>query len=120
MNTEINVINTITTTINCIGNDIVGISATSIDSIALKITDLGKQGLPGAKGDIGPKGDIGKQGIPGAQGIQGAQGIPGPKGDIGEPLEFELLTEQQKLELRGDVGNTSTNFVNMFYDSLMS
>ena len=58
--------------------------------------------------------DVGLQGIPGAQGIQG------PKGDIGEPLEFELLTEQQKLELRGDVGNTSTNFVNMFYDSLIS
>ena len=96
MNTKINVINTITTTINGIGNDIVGISATSIDSIALKITDLGKQGLPGA------------------------QGIQGLKGDIGAPLEFELLTDQQKLELRGDVGNTSTNFVNMFYDSLMS
>ena len=58
--------------------------------------------------------DVGIQGMPGAQGIQG------PKGDIGEPLEFELLTEQQKLELRGDVGNTSTNFVNMFYDSLIS
>lgn len=96
MNTKINVINTITTTINGIGNDIVGISATSIDSIALKITDLGKQGLPGA------------------------QGIVGPKGDIGDPLEFELLTEQQKLELRGDVGNTSTNYTNLFNSVLLS
>ena len=96
MNTEINVINTITTTINGIGNDIVGISATSIDSIALKITDLGKQGLPGA------------------------QGIVGPKGDIGDPLTFELLTEQQKLELRGDVGSTSVNYTNLFYSSLLS
>ena len=96
MNTKINVINTITTTINGIGNDIVGISATSIDSIALKITDLGKQGLPGA------------------------QGIVGQKGDIGDPLEFELLTEQQKLELRGDVGNTSTNYTNLFNSVLLS
>ena len=90
MNTEINVINTITTTINGIGNDIVGISATSIDSIALKITDLGKQGLPGAQGDIG------------------------------DPLTFELLTEQQKLELRGDVGSTSVNYTNLFYSSLLN
>ena len=126
MNTEINVINTITTTINGIGNDIFGISATSIDSIALKITDLGKQGLPGAQGlpgpkglpgaqgIVGPKGDIGKQGLP------GAQGIVGPKGDIGDPLTFELLTEQQKLELRGDVGSTSVNYTNLFYSSLLS
>ena len=96
MNTKINVINTITTTINGIGNDIFGISATSIDSIALKITDLGKQGLPGA------------------------QGIVGPKGDIGDPLTFELLTEQQKLELRGDVGSTSVNYTNLFYSSLLN
>ena len=108
MNTKINVINTITTTINGIGNDIVGISAISIDSIALKITDLGKQGLPGAQGIVGPKGDIGKQGLPGAQ------------GDIGYPLTFELLTEQQKLELRGDVGNTSTNYTNLFNNVLLS
>ena len=126
MNTKINVINTITTTINGIGNDIVGISATSIDSIALKITDLGKQGLPGAQGIVGPKGDIGKQGLPGAQGdigkqgLPGAQGIVGPKGDIGDPLTFELLTEQQKLELRGDVGNTSTNYTNLFNSVLLS
>ena len=93
MNTEINVINTITTTINGIGNDIVGISATSIDSIALKITDLGKQGLPGAQGIVGQKGD---------------------------PLTFELLTEQQKLELRGDVGSTSVNYTNLFYSSLLN
>ena len=58
--------------------------------------------------------DVGLQGIPGAQGIQG------PKGDIGEPLEFELLTEQQKLELRGDVGNTSTNYTNLLNSVLLS
>ena len=50
----------------------------------------------------------------------GIQGMPGPKGDIGDPLEFELLTEQQKLELRGDVGNTSTNYTNLFNSVLLS
>ena len=58
--------------------------------------------------------DVGIQGMPGAQGIQGV------KGDIGSPLEFELLTEQQKLELRGDVGNTSTNYTNLFNSVLLS
>lgn len=56
----------------------------------------------------------------GIQGLPGAQGIPGPKGDIGEPLKFEDLTEIQKLQLRGDVGNTSTNYANVFYNSLLS
>ncbi len=56
----------------------------------------------------------------GVQGLRGPQGIEGPKGDIGEPLEFETLTEGQKLELRGDVGNTSTNYANLFYSSLLS
>ena len=58
--------------------------------------------------------DVGYQGLPGAQGIQG------PKGDIGDQLKFENLTEQQKLELRGDVGNTSTNYTNIFLNSLLS
>ena len=50
----------------------------------------------------------------------GIQGMQGAKGDIGNPLEFELLTEQQKLELRGDVGNTSTNYTNLFNNVLLS
>ena len=58
--------------------------------------------------------DIGFQGLPGAQGIKG------PKGDIGEPLEFEDLSESQKIELRGDVGNTSTNYTNLFNSVLLS
>lgn len=56
----------------------------------------------------------------GIQGVPGAQGIPGPKGNIGDPLTFELLTEQQKLELRDDVGSTSVNYTNLFYSSLLS
>ena len=56
----------------------------------------------------------------GIQGIPGAQGIVGPDGPIGQPLTFDTLTEQQKLELRGDVGNTSTNYTNLFNSVLLS
>ncbi len=58
--------------------------------------------------------DVGLQGMPGAQGIQGI------KGDVGDPLKFEDLSEQQKLELRGDVGDTSTNYTNLFNSVLLS
>ena len=56
----------------------------------------------------------------GTQGMVGAKGEKGDKGDIGNPLEFSLLTEQQKIELRGDVGDTSVNYTNLFLDSLLS
>ena len=56
----------------------------------------------------------------GTQGMVGAKGEKGDKGDNGTSLEFNLLTEQQKLELRGDVGDTSVNYTNIFYDSLLS
>ena len=56
----------------------------------------------------------------GTQGMVGARGEKGDKGDIGNPLQFELLTEQQKLELRGDVGDTSVNYTNLFLNSLLS
>ena len=56
----------------------------------------------------------------GTQGMVGAKGEKGDKGDTGTSLEFDLLTEQQKLELRGDVGDTSVNYTNIFYDSLLS
>ena len=56
----------------------------------------------------------------GTQGMVGAKGEKGDKGDTGSNLEFSLLTEQQKLELRGDVGDTSVNYTNIFYDSLLS
>ena len=56
----------------------------------------------------------------GTQGMVGAKGEKGDKGDTGTSLEFNLLTEQQKIELRGDVGDTSVNYANIFYDSLLS
>ena len=56
----------------------------------------------------------------GTQGMVGAKGEKGDKGDTGTSLEFDLLTEQQKLELRGDVGDTSVNYTNLFLNSLMS
>ena len=56
----------------------------------------------------------------GIQGMPGAQGVPGPKGDTGDPLEFDLLTNEQKIELRGDVGSTSTNYTNLFNSVLLS
>ena len=49
----------------------------------------------------------------GTQGMIGAKGEKGDKGDTGTSLEFDLLTEQQKLELRGDVGDTSVNYTNI-------
>ena len=53
-------------------------------------------------------------------GLQGPQGVTGPKGDKGDTLEFQALTEQQKIELRGDVGDTSTNYTNLFNSVLLS
>ena len=55
----------------------------------------------------------------GTQGMVGAKGEKGDKGDKGTSLEFDLLTEQQKMELRGDVGDTSVNYTNLFLDSLL-
>lgn len=53
-------------------------------------------------------------------GFQGPPGAIGPVGPVGPSLEFEALTEQQKIELRGDVGNTSTNYTNLFNSVLLS
>ena len=53
-------------------------------------------------------------------GTQGMVGAKGEKGDTGTSLEFDLLTEQQKIELRGDVGDTSVNYTNLFLNSLLS
>ena len=56
----------------------------------------------------------------GTQGMVGARGEKGDKGDTGASFEFNLLTEQQKMELRGDVGDTSVNYTNLFLDSLLN
>ena len=56
----------------------------------------------------------------GLQGPQGVTGLKGDKGDVGDTLEFQALTEQQKIELRGDVGDTSTNYSNIFFNSLLN
>lgn len=53
-------------------------------------------------------------------GIPGPIGVTGPVGPAGPMLQFDTLTELQKQELRGDVGNTSTNYTNIFYDSLLN
>lgn len=120
-------------------------------------TDIGNQGIVGAKGDKGDKGDkfvfsdftneqVESLKVKGDKGDKGNTGdslmflwnstslgikldseinynfidLKGSKGDTGNNLVFEDLTEDQKNELRGDVGSTSTNLVNMFYDSLLS
>ncbi len=59
-------------------------------------------------------------GLQGPQGVTGLKGDKGDKGDVGDTIEFQALTEQQKIELRGDVGDTSTNYTNLFYSSLLS
>lgn len=71
----------------------------SQDDIDLTLVEIGVQGPQGPLGPIGPI---------------------GPKGPQGDNLDFTDLTEQQKLELRGDVGNTSTNFTNVFYNALLN
>lgn len=59
-------------------------------------------------------------GLQGPQGVIGLKGDKGDKGDVGDTLEFQALTEEQKLELRGDVGSTSTNYTNLFNSVLLS
>lgn len=93
MKTEMQNNSLFNTSISGIGGDISAVSISSIDSFEITITDIGIQGLPGAQGPVGP---------------------------VGPSLQFEELTEQQKIELRGDVGNTSTNYTNLFNSVLLS
>ena len=53
-------------------------------------------------------------------GVQGPPGPPGPPGLQGDNLDFNDLTESQKIELRGDVGDTSINYTNIFLNSLLN
>ena len=82
--------------------------------------DVGLQGPQGIQGPEGPIGPQGVRGLKGDQGLKGDKGEKGDKGDVGDTLEFQALTEQQKIELRGDVGNTSTNYTNLFNSVLLS
>ena len=72
------------------------------------------EGLRGPRGYTGQKGDTGERGLPGErgeQGIQGEQGERGPKGDKGDKGEdgkaftYEDLTEENKMDLLGNVSN---------------
>ena len=96
---------------------------TIIDTPISQITysDIGVQGIRGAKGDTG----IGLNYTWSATSLgikredEDVFVYSNLKGDTGNNLTFELLTETQKQELRGDVGNTSTNYTNIFYASLL-
>lgn len=96
MKTEMQNNSLFNTSISGIGGDISATSISSMDSFEITITDIGIQGLPGVQGPVGPV------------------------GPVGPSLQFEELTEQQKIELRGDVGNTSTNYTNLFNSVLLS
>ena len=90
------------------------------NAVSIDVGLQGPQGTQGPVGETGPKGDKGDKGDKGPQGVTGLKGDKGDKGDVGDTLEFQALTEQQKIELRGDVGNTSTNYTNLFNSVLLS
>ena len=103
---------------------IINVGTSSIEVIStpnmeLTFTDVGVQGMKGAQGfglnyqwsdtNLGVKRED--------ENVFVYQNL---KGATGDPLDFEDLTEQQKQELRGDVGDTSTNYTNVFLNSLLS
>lgn len=57
-----------------------------------------------AKGDKGEQGEPGAPGERGQDGAKGERGERGEKGDKGEPFTFADLTEEQKLQLKGERG----------------
>ena len=113
--------------VNQINVDVI-VADMSVELVVPEVTnavsiDVGLQGPQGIQGIQGPEGPIGPQGVRGLkgdQGLKGDKGEKGDKGDVGDTLEFQALTEQQKIELRGDVGNTSTNYTNLFNSVLLS
>ena len=92
------------------------------ETVDIQLNEVGFQGPPGARGQRG----VGieyvwydtKLGIKTEEEI--SYNFAELKGNTGNNLVFEDLTEQQKLELRGDVGNTSTNYTNLFNSVLLS
>ena len=131
-----------------ISNDIQSVQIITNETSNIIFTDIGNQGIVGAKGDKFVFSDFTNEQIESLK-VKGDKGntgdslmflwnstslgikldseinynfidLKGSKGDTGNNLVFEDLTEDQKNELRGDVGSTSTNLVNMFYDSLLS
>ena len=99
---EINVTDTVVD-LNVIESINVGLTTSNVD-VELVVGQV----IPSVEIDIG------------LQGPQGVIGLKGDKGDVGDTLEFNALTEEQKIELRGDVGNTSTNYTNLFNSVLLS
>ena len=99
---EINVTDTVVD-LNVIENINVGLTTSNVD-VELVVGQV----IPSVEIDVG------------LQGPQGVTGVKGDKGDVGATLEFQALTEEQKIELRGDVGNTSTNYTNLFNSVLLS
>lgn len=94
----------------------------SQDTVDITVVELGTQG---------PVGPIGLTGVGLEYDWQGTNlgikqdnqqnfeyvNLLGPQGDN---LDFNDLTEQQKIELRADVGDTNINYTNIFLASLLS
>ena len=90
-----------------------GVVARGIDGAKGDKGDIGltgAPGTPGAKGDKGDKGADGAPGTPGAKGDKGDKGdtgvgVPGERGlqgIPGEPLTWDKLTAENKLEIKGE------------------
>ena len=106
----------------CVNTELVNI--VSAETTNITFTDIGNQGIVGARGSsIQYVWSDTRLGIKNTDEINyvfsDLKGPKGPKGDTGNNLNFSNLTDEQKLELRGDVGNTTTNYVNIFYENLL-